>query len=551
MRIAAPLTTSGFPVQSFATMRASLASSVDASPELGETFPGASPSSDSDFHSIMGDSLMERQSLESSSSDQESPRDSGEATPQSPADSSTPERPSPSGTANAPHWQSSSVQSNRSSQTKSSDSSSQSGAQASSEATTDTSSSTSTDLKKLLLNGRLFGDLSLEQQDEADGTAGAANAQSNEDDAAQTAPGGQANATAASTALLAQRANAGLLAATMLGLDAKRSGAALAKDDAAGTGNSLSQNLSALDPGADSSDAVAAGQAGTLAGRGSLQLSSAADGDADPGDPRIQESTSGASNPNDQVAFEAKLSPAAGSANSSTSAAAQQSSGSSNQGGSADQGTAKQSSDGSADDASSNAVASAPVLKTAIETSLAPQAAQAAPPPVHHPTTPAAAAQSDSSAAERMQSMIEAPSPLASSRHSILVKVPGETAGTGIDLRFVERAGDIHLSVRTPSSEVAQQLRGGLNDLVGKLEHAGIRAEVSSPSTGDAQLSNQSKDQNSQQDSSPDRRGGRNQADSQSQQQPSREQNQSQWFQAIADSAGQTETSTFSKEQNI
>jgi len=150
-----------------------------------------------------------------------------------------------------------------------------------------------------------------------------------------------------------------------------------------------------------------------------------------------------------------------------------------------------------------------------------------------------------------MESIIEAPSPLASSRHSILVKVPGATAGTGIDLRFIERAGDIHLSVRTPNSEVAQQLRGGLNDLVGKLEHAGLRTEVSSPSSGDAQLSNQSKDQNNQQNSSPDRRGGRNQADSQSQQQPSREQNQSRWFQALADSAGPIEISNFSKEQNI
>ncbi len=548
MRIAAPLSSSGFPVQAFASMRSSLASSVDASPELDESFSNAS-SANSDFHSIMGDSMMDGQPLQSSSSGRQSPRDSSEAddsTPQSQAGSSASSGPPPSA-ANAPHWHASSVQiSNRSSQTKSSDSSSQSGSQASSDATADTSSSTSTDLKKLLLNGSLFGDLSLDQQDEADGTEGAANAQSNENDAAQTASGGQANTTTAAAALLAQRANAGLLAATILGLDAKqRAGAALTKDDLAGTGDSLSQSLSALAPDAGSPDAAAAGPAGTLAGRESLQLNSPADGDADPGDPRIQESTSGASNPNDQVAFEAKLSPAAGSANNSTNGAAQETSGSS------DQGASKQSSDGSADDASSALVVSAPALKTALETPVAPQAAQAAPLPVHQPTTSPAAAPADSSAAARMQSMIEAPSPLASSNHSILVKVPGATAGTGIDLRFVERAGDIHLSVRTPSSEVAQQLRGGLNDLVGKLDHAGIRAEISNPSTGDAQLSNQSKDQNNQQDSSPDRRGGRNQADSQSQQQPSREQNQSQWFQALADSAGQDETSNFSKEQSI
>ncbi len=487
----------------------------------------SSASPNSDFHS-----MMENDSLESARAEQSA------RLPESQPASSAPAKP-----ANSPRWHASSRQASNS---KASDGSTKSEKQTSTDATTDTSASPAAELKKTMPNGSLFGDLSLEEQAQVDGTENTA--QSNENDGAQSPSGGAtSNAAKSAVALLAQRANAGVLTSTILGLEGKpRTAASLTGNDAAESENSLGQSLSALDPDAGS-QAGAARQAAAPETRGSLQLNSAADGNADAGDPRIQELTSGAANPNGQVAFEAKLSPAANAANSSASAAQQNSQ---DQGQASDQGLGKQSAQPSPEDA---APASAAALKA--EAALAPpvaaQPVQSVPAAVQHTHASASAQPADSPAATRMESIVEAPSPLASSRHSILVKVPGATTDTSIDLRFIERAGDIHLSVRTPNSEVAQQLRGGLNDLVGKLEHAGIRTEVSSPSTGDAQLSNQSKDQNNQQDSSPDRRGGRNQADSQGQQQPSREQNQSRWFQALADSACLIETSTFSKEQNI
>jgi hypothetical protein len=143
------------------------------------------------------------------------------------------------------------------------------------------------------------------------------------------------------------------------------------------------------------------------------------------------------------------------------------------------------------------------------------------------------------STADRMQTMIEAPAPLASSHQAITVKVPGPTSDTGIDLRFVERGGDIHLSVRTSSPEVAQELRGGLNDLVGRLEHAGIRTEVSNTSSAGSSLADSSKDQGES-----ERKGSsRNPGDSQNQQQNSRGSSRSRWMEALEHS------STLSKEQ--
>jgi len=473
--------------------------------------------------------MMENNSLEAARAEESARR------PQSQPGSDAPAKP-----ANIPHRHAAS------SRAKDADGSKQSEKQASTNATTDTPASTAEELKKLAPNGRFFGDLSLEEQDQSDGTETSAQASEN-DGASSTSGGAASNAAKSAVALLAQRANAGLLTSTILGLENKpRTGASFGKDDSQESGDSLNQSLSALDPSAGPQAGGSPRQATTLDARGSLQLNSLEDGIADAGDPRIQESTSGTANPNSQVAFEAKLSPAANAANTSASAAQQNSQ---EQGQASDQGLGKQSSQTLPEDA---APASAAIkAEAALAPPVTAQAVQAAPTVAHHPHTSATAQPADSPAATRMESIIEAPAPLASSRHSILVKVPGATADTGIDLRFVERAGDIHLSVRTPNSEVAQQLRGGLNDLVGKLEHAGIRTEVSSPSTGDAQLSNQSRDQNNKQDSSPDRRGGRSQQDSQSQQQPSREQNQSRWFQALADSATPIETSTFSKEQNV
>jgi hypothetical protein len=162
------------------------------------------------------------------------------------------------------------------------------------------------------------------------------------------------------------------------------------------------------------------------------------------------------------------------------------------------------------------------------------------------PSRTPTAAPADLSAMSRMEPLIENPKAPAGSGHSITVKIPDAAGESAIDLRFVDRGGDIHVSVRTPDAEVAHELRGGLNDLAARLEHAGLRTEVSSPSA------NGSPAQRDTQDGSPERRGsGRNQSDPQNQGQDSRNSSRGRWAEAFEDSAGdQVQSGTFSKEQN-
>lgn len=80
-------------------------------------------------------------------------------------------------------------------------------------------------------------------------------------------------------------------------------------------------------------------------------------------------------------------------------------------------------------------------------------------------------------------------------------------AGRGADLRFVERGGEVHVSVRTSDAEMAQTLRGGLNDLASRLEHGGISAEMWRPAAASTENGSQN-GSGSQHDSADDRSGG-------------------------------------------
>ncbi len=81
-------------------------------------------------------------------------------------------------------------------------------------------------------------------------------------------------------------------------------------------------------------------------------------------------------------------------------------------------------------------------------------------------------------AASQMEPLIETQTPAATgSGHDITISLPDATE-RGMDLRFVERAGEVHVSIRTSDAEAAQTLRSGINDLTGRMEHAGMRAEV-------------------------------------------------------------------------
>lgn len=130
-----------------------------------------------------------------------------------------------------------------------------------------------------------------------------------------------------------------------------------------------------------------------------------------------------------------------------------------------------------------------------------------------------------------MQPLLESPAATASS-HAVTVNVRESPDDPGVNLRFVERGGEIHVSVRTSDLGLAQDMRGGLNDLTGRLEHAGIRTEISNLSTSEP---------NSQRDAQqppPDHRGsGRQSQDSQREQPEPRKNNPSAWQEAFENSA--------------
>ena len=96
----------------------------------------------------------------------------------------------------------------------------------------------------------------------------------------------------------------------------------------------------------------------------------------------------------------------------------------------------------------------------------------------------------------RMDQMIEPPQPHSSSNHDITVRL-ADAAESGANVHISERGGEIRVSVRTPDAELAQTLRGGLNDLVGRLDHNGIRAEVWRPGSDTAYSQNDSQNGNS------------------------------------------------------
>jgi hypothetical protein len=143
----------------------------------------------------------------------------------------------------------------------------------------------------------------------------------------------------------------------------------------------------------------------------------------------------------------------------------------------------------------------------------------------------ATVAQPDVPVATRMDSLIEAPA--APSTHGLTVNVREGSDEAGVNLRFIERGGEIHVSVRTSDPGLAQDLRGGLSDLTGRLQHAGIRTEISNLSAGE---SNTHRD--SQQPAWDQRGSGRQSQDSSREQQEPRKNNPSGWRKAIEDSTG-------------
>jgi hypothetical protein len=101
-----------------------------------------------------------------------------------------------------------------------------------------------------------------------------------------------------------------------------------------------------------------------------------------------------------------------------------------------------------------------------------------------------------------------------------------EVAGQGdqrVEVRISERAGDMHVAVRTPDSGLAGDLRNDLPSLASKLEQSGFRAETWHPSgTAErqraAEVPASADSQNSQRQ--PGQGGGQRQRDQQQQPKP-------------------------------
>jgi hypothetical protein len=145
--------------------------------------------------------------------------------------------------------------------------------------------------------------------------------------------------------------------------------------------------------------------------------------------------------------------------------------------------------------------------------------------------TRAKAAAPDQPEIAREAEVMEAPSQPAASRNSLNLNISGGSGDPDINVRLVDRGGEIHVSVRTPDAELAQDLRTGLNDLVGSLQHAGMHTEVSgTPAVPSSASENE-------QQTSPDSHGsGRQQPDSEREQNP-RDPRQARWEEVFEESS--------------
>jgi len=138
------------------------------------------------------------------------------------------------------------------------------------------------------------------------------------------------------------------------------------------------------------------------------------------------------------------------------------------------------------------------------------------------------------SPAARMDQVQETPTPAPNSNHDITIRIPDASNDQGTAVRFVERAGEVHVSVRTGDADMAQTLRGGLHDLVNRLEDSGIRTQVWQPGTDTATSQNDSHHPFAD----PDGSNGRQHSSGSNSQQESRQHNRPRWVEELEDSIG-------------
>ena len=103
-----------------------------------------------------------------------------------------------------------------------------------------------------------------------------------------------------------------------------------------------------------------------------------------------------------------------------------------------------------------------------------------------------------------------------------------------VDVRLVDRSGELHVAVRATSDNMTKDLREGLSELVGKLESTGYRTEVWRPGAVSAVTAaaetNQANDRN---DREPQAQTGWNQDSNKREQQ---NQQKPRWVEELEDS---------------
>ena len=116
----------------------------------------------------------------------------------------------------------------------------------------------------------------------------------------------------------------------------------------------------------------------------------------------------------------------------------------------------------------------------------------------------------------------ETNSPAGETVRDISLKLTNQDQSS-VQVRLSERAGELHVSVRTPDAGLTRNLREGLSDLVGRLEQSGYRAETWRPADNGSTTQDQGRENASQQHAQ--QNGGGSGTDSR-QQQNSRDQQQ-------------------------
>jgi hypothetical protein len=103
--------------------------------------------------------------------------------------------------------------------------------------------------------------------------------------------------------------------------------------------------------------------------------------------------------------------------------------------------------------------------------------------------------------------------------HDISLKLTNKDQSS-VQVRLSERAGELHVSVRTPDAGLTRGLREGLSDLVGRLEQSGYRADTWRPADNASTAQDQGRENPSQQHSSQQQNAGGSGTDSRQQQNP-------------------------------